>query len=29
VTFGMNAIVAAGAGLAIHRGDRASCAFRF
>ena len=29
VTFGMNAIVTAGAGLAIHRGDRASCAFRF
>jgi uncharacterized protein YcbX len=29
VTFGMNAIVAAGAGLAIQRGDRASCAFRF
>jgi uncharacterized protein YcbX len=29
VTFGMNAIVTAGAGLAIHRGDRASCAFKF
>ena len=29
VTFGMNAVVAAGAGLVIHRGDRASCAFRF
>ena len=29
VTFGMNAIVAAGAGLAIHRGDRVSCAFKF
>jgi hypothetical protein len=29
VTFGMNAIVSAGAGLAIHRGDRISCAFRF
>ena len=29
VTFGMNAIVASGAGLAINRGDRASCAFRF
>jgi uncharacterized protein len=29
VTFGMNAIVAGGAGLAIHRGDRASCTFNF
>jgi uncharacterized protein YcbX len=29
VTFGMNAIVVAGAGLALHRGDRVSCAFRF
>jgi uncharacterized protein YcbX len=29
VTFGMNAIVAAGAGLAIHRGDRASCTLKF
>jgi uncharacterized protein YcbX len=29
VTFGMNAIVAAGAGLTINRGDRASCAFKF
>jgi uncharacterized protein YcbX len=29
VTFGMNAIVASGAGLTINRGDRASCAFRF
>ncbi len=29
VTFGMNAIVAAGAGLVINRGDKASCAFRF
>jgi uncharacterized protein YcbX len=29
VTFGMNAIVAAGAGLAINRGDSASCAFKF
>ena len=29
VTFGMNAIVSAGAGLAVHRGDRISCAFRF
>lgn len=29
VTFGMNAIVASGAGLVIHRGDRASCALRF
>jgi uncharacterized protein YcbX len=29
VTFGVNAIVAAGAGLAIHRGDRVSCAFKF
>ncbi len=29
VTFGVNALVAAGAGLVIHRGDRASCAFKF
>ncbi len=29
VTFGMNAIVAAGAGLVIHRGNRASCALKF
>ncbi len=29
VTFGMNAIVTGGAGNAIHRGDRASCAFDF
>jgi len=29
VTFGMNAIVAAGAGLSIHRGDKASCAIKF
>jgi uncharacterized protein len=29
VTFGMNAIVTAGAGLLVHRGDRVSCAFRF
>ncbi len=29
VTFGMNAIIAAGAGLTIHRGDRASCALKF
>jgi MOSC domain-containing protein len=29
VTFGMNAIVASGAGLVISCGDRASCAFKF
>jgi uncharacterized protein len=29
VTFGMNAIVTAGVGSAIHRGDRVSCAFKF
>jgi uncharacterized protein YcbX len=29
VTFGMNAIVSAGAGLAVHRGDRISYTFRF
>jgi uncharacterized protein YcbX len=29
VTFGMNAIVTAGVGLALHRGDRVSSSFRF
>jgi uncharacterized protein len=29
VTFGMNAIVTAGTGHAVHRGDPAACAFRF